>query len=393
MTLSTQLSSLATAVGTDVKNINTKIGDVANLSTLDKSNIVAAINEVASASGGGATTQKIEADLADVRVGHITDSVLYFYPFLQPASATIDPFPNYGSVASNLIVSAGTIHVDGDERSFGDIVSGASAYSTSSPGFTTDAITMEGWIKVGATTTHTGDLFGGNDLVFHINHATNALYLYHSSQQSILIGNATPNQWYHLAFVQDGAGDKEFRIYFDGTMVATGIGIVGPTYMSSTGLCVGSHCGLTGNSALAEYDDLCVSSYAKYTTTTVGVSARGQLYKAIQAKPSQLPTLNSGVSALPVYKFTPSQSRFELVSLNSVSTTISLTMVPVQCMEFTLILQQTSGSNVVLWDSMIKHVPAFPGQSTQPNQRDFYTLKTFDYGMTWYCFALGGGVL
>lgn len=46
MSLQTQLSNLATSIGTAIKNTRNRIGDLASLATTDKSNVVAAINEV-----------------------------------------------------------------------------------------------------------------------------------------------------------------------------------------------------------------------------------------------------------------------------------------------------------------------------------------------------------
>lgn len=84
MSLQTRLSDLITAIGTDIKQLRTWItgsasGDLTGLSTTDKSSVVAAINEVAAATGtvpDASTTVKgiIEiATLAEVATG--TDSV------------------------------------------------------------------------------------------------------------------------------------------------------------------------------------------------------------------------------------------------------------------------------------------------------------------------------
>lgn len=60
--------------------------------------------------------------------------------------------------------------------------------------------------------------------------------------------------------------------------------------------------------------------------------------------------------------------------------------------EFKLVVQQGAGSNAVTWGANITHVPATPVTSTMANKRDFFTLRTFDNGVKWYCFAEGGGV-
>src|SRR5690625_6420395 len=51
MSLETRLIALAQAVGTDVKGINSRIGDLSSLSTTAKNNLVAALNEVFAAIG------------------------------------------------------------------------------------------------------------------------------------------------------------------------------------------------------------------------------------------------------------------------------------------------------------------------------------------------------
>lgn len=86
MSLQTRLSDLITAIGTDYKGIRTWItgsssGDLTGLATTDKTNLVAAINEVNSAATSGSTPDasvtvkgKIEiATLAEVATG--TDTV------------------------------------------------------------------------------------------------------------------------------------------------------------------------------------------------------------------------------------------------------------------------------------------------------------------------------
>lgn len=66
MTLVTQVSDLATRTGTEIKTVRAEVaattGSLASLSTTDKSNLVAAINEVAASSGSGPITA---ADITD----------------------------------------------------------------------------------------------------------------------------------------------------------------------------------------------------------------------------------------------------------------------------------------------------------------------------------------
>ena len=59
MSLVTQVSDLATATGTAIKVERAKIGTLANLTTTEKSNLVAAINEVVTTVGSGGS---IDAD-------------------------------------------------------------------------------------------------------------------------------------------------------------------------------------------------------------------------------------------------------------------------------------------------------------------------------------------
>ncbi|HMS83626.1 MAG TPA: hypothetical protein PKD12_08250 [Nitrospira sp.] len=86
MSLQTRLSDLITAIGTDYKGLRTWItgsgsGDLTGLATTDKTNLIAAINEVNSAATSGSTPDasttvkgKIEiATLAEVSTG--TDTV------------------------------------------------------------------------------------------------------------------------------------------------------------------------------------------------------------------------------------------------------------------------------------------------------------------------------
>lgn len=51
MSLATQVSNLATRIGTEIKAVYTKIGTLSSLTTTDKSNLVAAINEVKTSAG------------------------------------------------------------------------------------------------------------------------------------------------------------------------------------------------------------------------------------------------------------------------------------------------------------------------------------------------------
>lgn len=57
MSLQTRLGDLVTALGTDYKVIRGLIGDLAGLTTADKTSLVAAVNEVKTTAGGGTVVQ------------------------------------------------------------------------------------------------------------------------------------------------------------------------------------------------------------------------------------------------------------------------------------------------------------------------------------------------
>ena len=83
-TLAVRLADLITAIGTDWKNFNTKIGNLASLTTSTQVSLVAAINEVQSEVGGGAAPDASEtvkgiaelATLAEVATGTDTTRIV-----------------------------------------------------------------------------------------------------------------------------------------------------------------------------------------------------------------------------------------------------------------------------------------------------------------------------
>lgn len=68
MTIESSVIALAQAVGADVKALNLKIGDLSQLTTAAKSNLVAAINEAAASGGGGGVAIDDAAGLGDTTV-------------------------------------------------------------------------------------------------------------------------------------------------------------------------------------------------------------------------------------------------------------------------------------------------------------------------------------
>ena len=51
MSLATKITAFVNSVGTDIKNLTAKIGNLANLQTTDKSSLVSAINEIKDSAG------------------------------------------------------------------------------------------------------------------------------------------------------------------------------------------------------------------------------------------------------------------------------------------------------------------------------------------------------
>lgn len=72
MSLVTQVSNLATRIGTEIKSVRSSIGSLSSLATTDKSSIVAAINEVSTTAG--ATIDDVTASTTSVYSSSKTDS-------------------------------------------------------------------------------------------------------------------------------------------------------------------------------------------------------------------------------------------------------------------------------------------------------------------------------
>lgn len=70
VSLSTRITDLTTAIGTQLKTIKTSIGTLASLTTTEKSSLVGAVNEIKAAVGAGSPTTL--DDLTDVTLTNIT---------------------------------------------------------------------------------------------------------------------------------------------------------------------------------------------------------------------------------------------------------------------------------------------------------------------------------
>jgi len=152
MSLATNLSDLATRIATEVKSLRVLInGNVADLSALDttaKSNLVAAINEVAGSVGGAAgiddgtisttstwSSDKVStelADKADLVAGKVPSSQLPSYVDDVLAFANLAAFPGTGETDK--------IYVANDTNKIYRWSGSAYVEISASPG-TTDAVT------------------------------------------------------------------------------------------------------------------------------------------------------------------------------------------------------------------------------------------------------------
>ena len=86
MSLVTQISDLATRVGTEIKAVQTKIGTLSSLTTTDKTSVVAAINEVQAevgSGGGGATINDSAASTTEVYSSQKTTDLVNAKPSIN----------------------------------------------------------------------------------------------------------------------------------------------------------------------------------------------------------------------------------------------------------------------------------------------------------------------
>ena len=105
MTIESGVIALAQAVGADVKALNLKIGDLSQLQTAAKSNLVAAINEAAASGGGGGVEIDDGAGLGDTTV---TWSANKTFTAIQAAvDALVDGAPGALDTLSELAAALG----------------------------------------------------------------------------------------------------------------------------------------------------------------------------------------------------------------------------------------------------------------------------------------------
>lgn len=76
MSLENRLIALAEAIGTDIKSLNTKQGDLTSLQTTAKGNLVAAINELYGSIGGAGAQIDDDAGMGDTLVTYSADKIL-----------------------------------------------------------------------------------------------------------------------------------------------------------------------------------------------------------------------------------------------------------------------------------------------------------------------------
>ena len=76
MSLETGIIALAESIGVDIKSLTLKIGDLTQLTTTAKSNLVAAINEAAASGGGGGVQIDDNAGVGDTTVTWSADKTV-----------------------------------------------------------------------------------------------------------------------------------------------------------------------------------------------------------------------------------------------------------------------------------------------------------------------------
>lgn len=117
-TLESRLNSLASAIGADVKALTTKQGDLTALTTTEKSNLVAAVNELVVLVGVGAgaiindaaTTSLTETWSANKIGASLTSAVSALRTELTAgASAALDTFAELAAAINNDASFAATI--------------------------------------------------------------------------------------------------------------------------------------------------------------------------------------------------------------------------------------------------------------------------------------------
>ncbi|MEN9437903.1 MAG: hypothetical protein RIR09_2558 [Pseudomonadota bacterium] len=86
MSLEAKIIALAQAIGTDIKTLTTKQGDLTALATTAKTNLVAAINEIHAALGGAGATINDAAGNGDTTVTWSADKI---YDTIEAAKVAV----------------------------------------------------------------------------------------------------------------------------------------------------------------------------------------------------------------------------------------------------------------------------------------------------------------
>lgn len=92
MSLVTQVSDLATRIGTEIKTVSGRIGVLANLTTTDKTSLVAAVNEVKTLASGGSGVEinDVTPSTTTVYSGSKTQNIVDAKPSINDGTTAAD---------------------------------------------------------------------------------------------------------------------------------------------------------------------------------------------------------------------------------------------------------------------------------------------------------------
>lgn len=135
MTLETKIIALAQAIGTDIKAVTGKQGDLTSLSTTAKNNLVAAINELFSLIGSAGAAIDDAAGNGDTDVTWSADKIYDELAQRQAADATLTALASIATAANQIIYATGadtfaTTALSAFARTLLDDVDDAAARST-----------------------------------------------------------------------------------------------------------------------------------------------------------------------------------------------------------------------------------------------------------------------
>lgn len=128
MSLVTQVSDLATRIGTEIKAVSGRIGTLTSLTTTDKTNVVAAINEVKTlASGGsGVTIDDTTPSTTTVYSGTKTQNIVDAKPAINDGVTAADSVWSSSKTSNSISTAVATKPSINDTAA-----SGTSVYSSS----------------------------------------------------------------------------------------------------------------------------------------------------------------------------------------------------------------------------------------------------------------------